>query len=153
MAIINWNHYFVFKIQPLANKMREIKNPQKLLSIFLYLVGIHSVSVGIGLIFIPSDTLSLFGFYNYKDSFFQAQGGVFHLAMSLAYFMAAHQIEGSLKLIRFIISVKCLAFIFLIIYYLFILSSWLVLFSGISDGLMGLIVFYLYRFSMLEKQK
>lgn len=133
--------------------MREIKNPQKLLSLFLYLVGIHSVSVGIGLIFIPSNMLTHFGFYDYKESFFQAQGGVFHLAMSIAYFMAAYQIEKSRWLILFIISVKCLAFIFLLVYYLFILSSWLVLVSGISDALMGLIVFYLSRYSMLVKQQ
>jgi hypothetical protein len=120
---------------------------QKYLSIFLWLIGIHSFTVGIGLIFIPPSFLSNFGFINYSESFFQAQGGIFHIAMSIAYVMAASDIASSSKLINFIIIVKFLAFVFLMIYFLFILNSWLILLSGFADGLMGLIVLVLFRFT------
>jgi hypothetical protein len=123
---------------------------QKYLSIFLWLIGIHSFTVGIGLIFIPPSFLSNFGLVNYTESFFQAQGGVFHIVMSVAYVMAGLNLEKSVRLIQFIIAVKIIAFIFLIIYFLFVLSAWLILVSAIGDGLMGLIVLILYRLSGLR---
>jgi hypothetical protein len=118
---------------------------KKYLSYFLFLIAIHSIVVGVGLIFISPTILEFFGLVDYKESFFQAQGGVFHIAMSLAYLMAGLNLEKSVRLIQFIIAVKFIAFVFLIFYYLFVLSAWLILLSGIGDGLMGLIVFILYK--------
>jgi len=115
------------------------------LSYFLFLIGIHSFAVGIGLLFIPPSVLDFFGFFDYKESFFQAQGGVFHIAMSAAYIMAGSKVESSIRLIQFIIAVKLLAFVFLFSYYFFVLSAWVVLISGIGDGLMGLVVYMLYK--------
>lgn len=126
---------------------------KKYLAYFLYLTGIHSIAVGIGLIFLPPSFLELFGFIDYKESFFQAQGGVFHIAMSVAYIMAGRDVLKSIKLIQFIIVVKFLAFIFLIIYYFFVMSAWLILASGIGDGLMGLIVLILYQRSELTSEE
>ena len=122
----------------------------KYLSYFLFLIGIHSFAVGVGLLFISPSVLNFFGLVDYKESFFQAQGGVFHIAMSVAYVMAGLNIEKSIRLIQFIIAVKFLAFVFLIMYFLFVLSAWLILLSGIGDGLMGLIVFILYQRSELK---
>lgn len=122
---------------------------KKYLAYFLYLTGIHSIAVGIGLILLPPSLLELFGFIDYKESFFQAQGGVFHIAMSVAYIMAGRDVLKSINLIQFIIVVKFLAFTFLIIYYFFVMSAWLILASGIGDGLMGLIVLILYQRSEL----
>lgn len=131
----------------------EQVNYRKYLSHFLYLIGIHSIAVGIGLIFLSPSFLEIFGFTDYKESFFQAQGGVFHIAMSIAYIMAAKDVVNSMKLIQFIIIVKFLAFIFLMTYYFFVMSAWLILLSGIGDGLMGLIVLLLYQRSELTIQK
>ena len=125
-------------------------NYKKYLSYFLFLIGIHSFAVGVGLLFIPPSILDFFGLIDYKESFFQAQGGVFHIAMSVAYAMAGLNIKKSIRLIQFIIAVKFLAFVFLIMYFLFVLSAWLILLSGIGDGLMGLIVFILYQRSELK---
>lgn len=118
---------------------------KKYLSYFLFFLGIHSFAVGVGLLFIPPSVLDFFGFIDYKESFFQAQEGVFHIAMSLAYIMAGLKIEKSIRLIHFIIAVKLLAFVFLISYFLFVLPAWLILLSGIGDGMMGLVVFILYQ--------
>jgi hypothetical protein len=122
---------------------------KKYLSYFLFLIGIHSFMVGIGLLFMPPSALDFFGFVDYKESFFQAQGGVFHIAMSVAYIMAWMKVEKSIRLIQFVIVVKLLAFVFLFSYYLFVLPAWLILLSGIGDGLMGLIVLLLYQKSEL----
>lgn len=118
---------------------------QQYLSILLWLIGVHSFLVGVGLIFIPPSFLSNFGFFNYSESFFQAQGGVFHIAMSMAYVIAGRDVPNSSQLIRFIIAVKLLAFIFLITYFIFRLSSWMILMSGIADGVMGGVVLLLYK--------
>jgi hypothetical protein len=123
---------------------------KKYLSYFLFLIGIHSFAVGVGLLFIPPSILDFFGLIDYKESFFQAQGGVFHIAMSVAYIMAGRDVSKSIKLIQFIIIVKFLAFLFLMIYYFFVTSAWLILISGLGDGLMGLIVFLLFQRSGLK---
>jgi len=120
------------------------------LAYFLYLIGIHSIAVGFGLIFLPPSFLEIFGFTDYKESFFQAQGGVFHIAMSVAYIIAGRDVLNSARLVQFIIIVKFLAFSFLIIYYFFVMSAWLILISGIVDGLMGLIVLVLFQRSGLK---
>jgi len=120
------------------------------LAYFLYLIGIHSIAVGFGLIFFPPSFLEIFGFTDYKESFFQAQGGVFHIAMSVAYIIAGRDVLNSARLVQFIIIVKFLAFSFLIIYYFFVMSAWLILISGIVDGLMGLIVLVLFQRSRLK---
>lgn len=125
--------------------MHQHNKYQKYLSIFLWLIGVHSFLVGIGLIFIPPSFLNYFGFVNYTASFFQVQGGVFHIAMSIAYVTAGRDVPNSSQLIRFIIVVKLLAFIFLIIYFIFMLNSWMILMSGIADGVMGVIVLVLYK--------
>lgn len=118
---------------------------QQYLSIFLWLIGVHSFLVGVGLIFIPPSFLSNFEFFNYTESFFQAQGGVFHIAMSIAYVTAGRDVPNSSQLIRFIIAVKLLACIFLIIYFVFMLNSWMILISGIADGVMGAVALWLYK--------
>ncbi|MFO7525719.1 MAG: hypothetical protein R6W68_09715 [Ignavibacteriaceae bacterium] len=125
-------------------------NYNKYLSVFLVLIGIHSLAVGIGLLIIPLSLLNDFGFENYTESFFQAQGGVFHIAMSAAYFMAGFNTDKSTRIITFIIIVKLIAFIFLISYFLFVSGILLILLSAIGDGLMGLLLLFLFRMS---KQK
>jgi hypothetical protein len=126
---------------------------KKYLAYFLYLMCIHSVAVGIGLIFFPPSFLEIFGFTDYKESFFQAQGGVFHMAMSVAYLMAGINIYKSVRLIQFIIVVKLIAFVFLVFYFVFVLPAWLILLSGIGDGIMGAIILILYRLSDLNTIK
>ena len=116
----------------------------KYLTIFLYAVAIHSFLVGIALIFIPASALTFFGFNDYKESFFQAQGGIFHIAMSIAYFMAARRINNSEALIHFIILVKLLAAVFLFSYAILAFTNWLILLSALSDGIMCAVIAYLF---------
>lgn len=124
---------------------------KKYLSYFLFLISVHSFAVGVGLLFISPSILEFFGLVDYKESFFQAQGGIFHIAMSVAYAMAGLNIEKSIRLIQFIILLKVIAFVFLVFYFVFVLPAWLILLSGIGDGIMGGILLILYRLSDLKK--
>jgi nucleoside-diphosphate-sugar epimerase len=122
----------------------ETKNYKKYLSVLLWLLGFHSLAVGIGLLTLPSSFLTNFGLLEEKESFFQAQGGAFHVAMSLAYCMAAINAGKSQRLVRFVIYVKLLAFVFLLSYYIFVSPVWFILFSGVADGAMGVMVLILF---------
>ncbi len=111
----------------------------------LWLMALHSFGVALGLIFLPTKLLPLFGFYGYSGRFFQIQAGVFHIVMAAAYLMAAYQIERSPGLIQFSIYAKTIAFIFLLTSFIFFTQGWMILLSALVDGLMALILFLLYR--------
>ncbi len=117
---------------------------QKWLPVILWLVSLHSFFVGIGLIIMPDSFMLFFGFEIPTERFFSAQGGVFHLIMSFAFAFAATDIEKHNALILLAIITKFSATIFLFIFYLLINNIWTVLFSGICDFLMGMIIFIFY---------
>jgi hypothetical protein len=123
---------------------------EKAISFFLWLVAIHSFLVGIGLIFLPSSAFEFLGFKSAFDRFFSTQGGVFHIAMSVCYALAGYDKIKYKQLIIFSIIVKFLATIFLFSYYVLISSQWLIILSGVSDLLMGIALFYLFR--LLKKE-
>ena len=125
-------------------------NNKKYFSFFLIFVGVHSLLVGVSLLIIDPSFLQHFGFNNYTESFFQAQGGAFHIVMSIAYFMAGIKYEKSTELIIFIIMVKFIAFIFLISYFIIKENNLLILLSGIGDGLMGLIILLFFKLNNLK---
>ncbi len=119
--------------------------PDKQLKIFLKLVALHSFAVGIGLIILPPVYLEYFGLYGYKTSFFQAQGGVFHFVMCMAYLIAAKYLDKSPGMVHFVIMAKSMAVIFLLTYFVFLESSWMLIASAFGDGIMALIMYLLYR--------
>lgn len=121
------------------------KNSLLYLSIFLCLVAIHSLLVGVGLILLPISVIEFFGYQNCSERFFPSQGGVFHIAMAVGYAMAAYNIKRYECLIIFSIVVKFIATVFLFVYFFFVSSILLVLFSGVSDFLMGIIILILFR--------
>ncbi len=119
-------------------------NAKLRLIFFMWLVALHSFAVFLGLLLLPAQQLSLFGLENYRASFFQAQGGVFHLVMSVAYIMAAKYIDETPALIYFSISAKSIAVVFLLIYYVTVESAWIISLSAIGDGIMAAIIYLLY---------
>jgi hypothetical protein len=117
----------------------------KILSVFLWLVAIHSFLVGIGLIVLPASVFEFLGYQSTFDRFFSTQGGVFHIVMAVGYAMAGYDKKRFECLILFSIIVKFIATVFLIIYFTVISSQLLIILSGISDFMMGNIIFFLYR--------
>jgi len=122
----------------------------KYIKIFLCLVAIHSSLVGIFLIILPASWLPFFGYIGYRRTFFQVQGGIFHLVMALVYLCAARDPIREKTLILISLCAKGTATIFLLLYYLLIEPIWIVLVSAIGDALMGIII--LGIFIQLKKQ-
>ncbi len=120
------------------------------LSIVLYIVALHSISVGIGLIFLPLPYLSFFGFERVCEKFFPVQGGVFHVVLSIAYYLSGKNPVKNQSLVIFSIIAKILAVIFLFAYYFIIKANWMILLSACGDGVMGIAIFYLYRFNFIK---
>ena len=118
------------------------------LSFFLYLVGLHSILVGIGLIILPLSYFSLFGFDQVTEKFFPVQGGVFHIVMSIAYFLAGRDPVKNNVLVIFSIIVKLCATIFLIVFYFTISSTWMILLSAIADCFMCVTIYYMYTYQL-----
>ena len=114
-----------------------------LLKWILWLVAIHSIGFGISLIVLPIPVIEFFGFH-LEEKFFAVQGGIFHIVVSLAYIMAAQDLENANKLIILSCTAKFMATIFLLSYFFFVNHIFMVIFSGFADFLMGLIILLLY---------
>jgi len=117
---------------------------EKYIQILMGLVALHSIAVGIGLLVLPFEYLAFFGFPNYPDNFFQAQGAVFHFVMSAAYIIAAINPKKYHVLLLFSFIAKMIATVFLILYFLVISQIITVLISGIFDCILGVVIFYAY---------
>ena len=124
---------------------------RKMFIILLWLIGIHSICFGIALIVLPCNILELFGF-TITEKFFAIQGGVFHLIISYAYITAALDPEHSRPMIILTIFTKFSATIFLLGFYFFGKPILMVLFSGIIDFLMGLVILLLYLIFLKSHQ-
>ena len=121
------------------------KNPYKrMLELFLWLVALHSFLVGITLIVTPASVFVHFGYTAISEKFFPVQGGVFHIVLAIAYSMSARDVVHQHRMIMLSISAKIIATVFLFTYYFLITPIWVVLFSGVADGLMGSILWYLF---------
>ena len=118
---------------------------EKLLRLLLYLISIHSICVGLALISTPGYMFAYFGYQPVSERFFPIQGGVFHIIMGLAYYLAAKSIYKDYNLILLTIVAKLLATLFLISYFLFIQQIWMVLVSGILDALMAVVIIFVFQ--------
>ena len=125
-------------------------NFRKILQWFLWLIAIHSIGFGIALVVLPIPVIEFFGF-QLEEKFFAVQGGVFHIVVSLAYIMAALDLDHAKKLIVLSCTAKFMATLFLLTYYFFVSHIFMVIFSGIADFLMGLAILFTYL--MFLKQK
>ncbi len=124
--------------------IQQIANPSKRLMLVLILTSIHSFCVGIGLILQLPILMEWFGFGHIAQPFFPAQGGIFHMLMSVAYIIAALKPDNNDDLIKFIISVKIAATGFLFIYFVFVDNIWMILLSAISDGILAILIITAY---------
>lgn len=126
--------------------MKLSKNIRQLFSLILWLIALHSLAVGLILIFSPGDYLEFWGYPAESEPFFRMQGGVFHIIMSIIYMLAAIHPAKNKPLVIIIIVAKFCAAIFLFTYFILISRIWIVLISGFIDLLMGILV---WRFQMV----
>lgn len=122
-----------------------IRDASKRLSFVFWLIFLHSFFVGLALIFHPPGLMSMFGFHSIGEGFFPVQGGVFHIIMGIFYLTVVLRVEGFRAVIYLSVITKSMAFVFLLYYYIFIDGIFIVLFSGIADGAMAVIIILAYQ--------
>ena len=130
------------------------KKSTDLLKLFLLFMAVHSSLVGIALLFLPAPYLEFFGLSGDEYTFFQAQGGIFHIVMAFAYILSIRYIylpdsrfppSESSGLIIFAISAKSMAAVFLAVYFFLFDKAWIIILSGFGDAVMAVVLFVLYR--------
>jgi len=121
-------------------KNSVFRNPDVLLSTVLWLIAVHSIAIGLALIIQPAILMEWSGFNSEYERFFPAQGGVFHLLMAVAYLMGAMNSKKYHYLIIFSIIVKAVATTFLLVYCITVEFKWTILFFGLGDGVMGVMI-------------
>lgn len=114
---------------------------RRLETILVSLVAAHSVGVGLGLLFLTEWGARLGGWTQVEPLFFPRQAGAFHLVVAAAYLIEYFRYRGVLILL----TAKSLAVVFLFASAALGPAPWVVPFSGIADGLMGLAVFLVHR--------
>ena len=124
---------------------QKLKDPSFRFSFFMWLVAAHSLSTGLGLIFLPSGLFEKLGYSMITERFFAVQGGVFHIVMFAGYLMAAIKKEKYEGVVHLAIIAKLFATVFLITYSVVTVWIWVVFLSGIFDLLMGVFIYFLYK--------
>lgn len=117
------------------------KDPKLRLTTVLWLMAVHSFTVGLFLIIQIPKMMDVLGFHLEHEHFFPAQGGIFHIVMAVGYALAARDCVRYRCLIVFSIFVKAAATLFLLLYFAFADKILMILFSGIGDGVFCLMLY------------
>ena len=113
--------------------MKITDNHERLL---VMLIALHSAIVGIMLLFFSEWSISFAGWSNADPLFFVHQGGIFHIVLAAGYVIEYRRDQG----ITLLVLAKTCAFVFLITEALIGDTPWVIPFSGLTDGAMGLVV-------------
>lgn len=133
-------------LQPISSMMKTVvTDAAKRLSFVFWLIFLHSFFVGLALILHPPGIMRLLGFHSIGEAFFPVQGGVFHILIGIFYLTVVLRVEGFRAVIYLSIITKSMAFVFLLYYYFFVDEIFIVLFSGIADGAMAVIIIVAYQ--------
>ena len=104
---------------------------KRLESLGVLLVALHSLIIGLMLIFATEWVLGFAGWAHVDHMFFPRQSGAFHIILAVAYYWEYRK-HGT---IRLILLAKTTAVVFLLIMSPW-KEAWSVPFSGVFDGLM-----------------
>ena len=115
-------------------------------SLLMWLVALHSLMVGLALMFMPTEFFSLyFDYQPISERFFSVQAGVFHIVLSIGYALTAIDWKRYEGIVILSITAKFIATLFLFYYSTLITWIPIVFVSGAGDLLMGLAVLWAYR--------
>jgi hypothetical protein len=107
----------------------------------VYLIALHSAIVGLMLLAFPAWAVPFAGWDGATPLFFPRQAGIFHFVVVIGY-LGEWRRERN---VRLLVATKAIAFAFLIGAWLDGESAWSVPFSGVADGLMGLVAALVHR--------
>jgi len=119
-------------------KMRFSEGHEKLL---VSLIALHSTIVGAMFLMAPDWTMKFAGWQSISPVFFAYQAGIFHLVLATAYLLEYHRYRG----VSIVIAAKSIAFVFLITATIIDPIPWAVWTSGILDGVMAAVVWWVHR--------
>ena len=118
--------------------MRFSEGHEKLL---VSLIALHSTIVGAMFLMAPDWTMKFAGWQSISPVFFAYQAGIFHLVLATAYLLEYHRYRG----VSIVIAAKSIAFVFLITATIIDPIPWAVWTSGILDGVMAAVVWWVHR--------
>ena len=111
------------------------------------LIAAHTVGVGMMLMFAPVWSCTVFGGWpTLGPLFFPRQSGIFHLVLAFAYLYEYFRYRG----VTIMVVAKTLAVVFLLACAFLDGVPWVVPFSAVTDGLMGLAVVAVRRLQRQE---
>ena len=109
--------------------------------VLIILISLHSIIVGIMLMFFAEWAVRFAGWAGADPVFFIWQAGAFHFVLATGY-LVEHSRSRTISLL---LIAKTTAFVFLIGGSLLIETPWSVWFSGFADGAMALTAFLVHR--------
>jgi hypothetical protein len=104
--------------------------------LLIILIALHSFACGAGLLWANPEIMKFAGWPDTGPLFFPHQGGIFHFVLGICYMIEYFHYRGVLMLV----TAKVIATVFLIGSFALGEKAWVVLFSGIADGLMAIAV-------------
>ena len=107
----------------------------------IILIALHSIIVGIMLLFFAEWAIGFAGWSGADPIFFIWQAGVFHFVLAAGYLVE----YSRTKTITLLLIAKTTAFVFLIGGSLLTDTPWSVWFSGLADGAMALTAYLVHR--------
>ncbi len=118
--------------------MRVTEKHEHLLVI---LIALHSAIVGIMLLFFSEWSVAFAGWKGADPIFFVHQGGLFHIVLAAGYLIEYLRSRS----VTLLVVAKTCAFVFLIAEALIGDTPWVIPFSGLTDGAMGLLVYITHK--------
>ena len=109
--------------------------------ILIYLIALHSMIVGVMLLFFAEWAVNFAGWAGANPIFFIWQAGAFHFVLATGYLVE----YGRSRTISLLLIAKTTAFVFLIGGSLITDTPWSVWFSGVADGAMALVAYLVHR--------
>ena len=109
--------------------------------ILIFLISLHSIIVGLMLLFAADWAIRFAGWAGADPIFFIWQAGAFHFVLATGYLLEYSRSQT----ISLLLVAKTFAFVFLIGGSLLVETPWSVWFSGFADGAMSLTAFLVHR--------
>jgi hypothetical protein len=107
----------------------------------IILVALHSLIIGAAFFSGPNLLIRFGGWERIDPVFFAYQAGAFHVALASAYLIEYFKYRG----VTVMLAAKSIAFVFLLVTPIFVPVPWAVPFSGVADGAMALLVWWVHR--------
>jgi len=109
--------------------------------ILIFLISLHSIIVGLMLLFAADWAIRFAGWAGADPIFFIWQAGAFHFVLATGYLLEYSRSQT----ISLLLVAKTIAFVFLIGGSLLAETPWSVWFSGFADGAMALTAYLVHR--------